>query len=87
MIEHPIKPNSKNPIILGVQSTFNVKNPKKWIFRFLFDCWIGLDFFSSIQSNNLRLVQQKSKNPLFWIFGVVFGWMFNHPSNPKSRQN
>jgi hypothetical protein len=34
MIEHPTKSNSKNPKKLDIQSTFNVKNPKKlylWI--------------------------------------------------------
>jgi hypothetical protein len=61
--------------------------------------WI---FFSSIQSksNENPVIQQKSKNltfwifdiesglniQLFWIFGVGFGWMFNHPFNPKSRK-
>jgi hypothetical protein len=37
--------------------------------------------------------KSNSKNPkkldvqsTFWIFGVGFGWLFNHPSNPKSRK-
>jgi hypothetical protein len=40
-----------------------------------------------IQSNNPIQIQQKSENLFFWIFGFRFGWMFNHPSNPKSRKN
>jgi hypothetical protein len=45
MIEHPAKSNSEIPKMLHFQSTFNVKNPKNWIFGFLLDFyWIGLDF-------------------------------------------
>jgi hypothetical protein len=53
---------------LDVQSTFNVKNPF-WVFvGFKLDYWIGLDFFSSIQTNNPIKIQQKSKNPTFLDF-------------------
>jgi hypothetical protein len=56
-------------------------NGLDWIFVVLLD-WIGF-FQFNIQSNN------PTKNPkiqLFWIFGVEFGWMFNHPSNSKSTK-
>jgi hypothetical protein len=47
------------------------------------DYWIGLDIL--VQSN--PIIQKKSnQNPniqLFWIFGVEYGWMYNHPFNPK----
>jgi hypothetical protein len=69
-----------------------------WIFGlfvgFLLDYWIGLEFFSSIQSNNPKKTQlfrifdiERGLNiQLLMIFGVGFGWMFNNPSNPKSRK-
>jgi hypothetical protein len=45
-------------------------------------CWIiGLDW--------ILLVQFNPKNPKKvekWGFEVGFSWMFNHPSNPKSRK-
>jgi hypothetical protein len=31
-------------------------------------------------------IKRRLKIHLFWIFGVGYGWMFNHPSNPKSRK-
>jgi hypothetical protein len=62
---------------------FNTRSMSKiqesWIFGFLLDYWIGLNWKHPIQSNNPKI--QKS-----WIFGVGYGWMFNHPSNPKSRE-
>jgi hypothetical protein len=68
-----------------------------WIFVGLLD-WIGFFQFNPTQCSN----KNPTENPkiqfwifdiervliiqLFWIFGVGFGWMFNQPSNPKSRK-
>jgi hypothetical protein len=102
MIEHPTISNSKNPKKLDVQSNFSLLQCQKskkvgFSLDFYWINWIGLDFFSSIQSKNPIPIQQRSKNPffwifnterglnilIFWIFGVGYGWMFN----PKSIQS
>jgi hypothetical protein len=67
--------NWKNPI----QSNNPTKNPKiqlSWILT------LNVDWKSNIIGFLTLYVCWK----LFWIFGVGFGWMFNHPSNPKPRK-
>jgi hypothetical protein len=71
MIEHPTKSNSKN---IGLD-------------------WIGLLDWIELKKSNPKIqlfwicdIERELKIQLFWIFGVGFGWMFNHSSNPNSRK-
>jgi hypothetical protein len=52
---------------------------------FLLDYWIGLDFFSSIQSNNSTKIQQKIQKSNFFGFSELdlVGCSIIHPIQKK----